>query len=196
MIRKIMVAGGAILLLAAVGLTYRRMQEPVITPASAPEAEGDEALRPVPAQATQPKNREAGMAQDFTLQNLAGKNITLSGYRGRKVVILEFWATWCGPCRLTMATLQKFGSNHSQSVEVLSINQQEDPKRVADFIKAMSYTSLHVLLDKDGAVSAAYRVHGIPTMYVIDKEGLLRQKMVGYRPDLESILEQVVGPMM
>ncbi|MEK7766999.1 MAG: TlpA disulfide reductase family protein, partial [bacterium] len=111
------------------------------------------------------------------------------------VVIMDFWATWCGPCRMAMPALQSFQQKHAKHVEVLSINQLENAERVAAFVKANNL-QLHVLLDQDGAVSSAYRVFGIPTLYVVDKTGILRQKYVGYRQDLEQLLEQVITPLL
>jgi len=156
-----------------------------------PAVAGD-AVHPLPLQGTQPKDKAAPLAPDFTLMDLEGKQVTLSGYRGKKIVVIDFWATWCGPCRLTMPALHNYGKNHKKTVEVLSIDQQEDPVRVAEFIKAAGYGAIHVLIDKDGSVSQGYRVYGIPTMFVIDKDGLLRYKFVGYRPDLESHLDTVI----
>jgi len=153
-------------------------------------------VHPFKAQASKAKPAGgANEAPDFTLTDVDGKTVNLSDYRGKKVVILDFWATWCGPCRAAMPLIQSFYEKNKKNVEVLSINEQETAERVAAFIKQTGYT-YRVLLDKDGKVESNYRVYGIPTLFVIDKEGDLRHKSVGYRPDLEQQLTEIINPLI
>jgi len=153
-------------------------------------------VRPFKAQASKAKPAGgANEAPDFTLTDVDGKTVNLSDYRGKKVVILDFWATWCGPCRAAMPLIQSFYEKNKKHVEVLSINEQETAERVAAFIKQTGYT-YRVLLDKDGKVESSYRVYGIPTLFVIDKEGDLRHKSVGYRADLEQQLGEIIKPLI
>ncbi len=152
-------------------------------------------VKPFKAQASKPKPAGgANEAPDFTLTDVDGKTVNLSDYRGKKVVILDFWATWCGPCRAAMPLIQSYYEKNKGKVEVLSINEQETPDRVAAFIKQTGYT-YRVLLDRDGKVESAYRVYGIPTLFVVDKDGDLRHKSVGYRPDLEQQLTEIITPL-
>ncbi len=154
---------------------------------------------PANAQGTKPKQGGGAPntvpAPDFTLKDLDGKSVTLSSYRGKKVVVIDFWATWCGPCRFTMPLLQKFHDRNKGKIEVLSIDQQEDPAKVAAFIKNAGYT-FRVLIDPDNGVSSQYRVYGIPTLFVIDKSGGLAYKHVGARADLDTHLEQIIAPLL
>lgn len=175
---------GAVVLTGGAALTWQHMNTPVVAQPPSQSA------GLIPAQATKPKTR---LAHNFTLKNLDGKNVTLSDYRGKKVVVLDFWATWCGPCRMTMPALESFQVKHRKRLEVLSINQLEDPQRVAAYINNQSYESLHVLLDQDGRVSREYRVYGIPTLYVINLEGVMCYKHVGYRPGLGAHLEEAIA---
>jgi thiol-disulfide isomerase/thioredoxin len=188
----------ATIIVGALVLVYGIFREPVVAgtpPAQVSTAEMTRLAAPSPMQGSQPKDKAAVPAPDFTLADLDGKQVALSGFRGKKVVIIDFWATWCGPCRMTMPALHSYAQKNKKTVEVLSIDQQEDPRRVAEFINAQSYSGLHVLLDRDGAVSQAYRVYGIPTLFVIDKQGLLRHKFMGYRPDLEQYIAQVISQL-
>lgn len=157
-------------------------------------ADADKAPGTFRAQATPPK-QTGKSAGDFALKDLNGKTVALSQYRGKKVVILDFWATWCGPCRLVMPQVERYAAKHPNDVALLSINQKEDPERVAAFVKNHGMPA-HVLLDIDGEVSEAYRVYGLPTLFIIDKQGTLRFKHVGFRPDLEAQLEKAIAPML
>ncbi len=146
------------------------------------------------AQATPPK-QTGRQAPDFSLKDLEGKTVSLSQYRGKKVVILDFWATWCGPCRMVMPQVESYAAKHPQDVALLSINQKEDRERVASFVRNHGMPA-HVLMDMEGEVSEAYRVYGLPTLFIIDKQGVLRFRHIGFRPDLESQLEKAIAPML
>lgn len=115
-------------------------------------------------------------AIDFSLTNLDGKKVKLSDYRG-KVVVLDFWATWCGPCRATFPKMQKLVNNYKKDpIAFLFINTwernspEEIKKNVTKFIKDNRY-SFNVLFDFDDTVVAKYKVQGIPAKIVIDKKG-------------------------
>lgn len=169
------------------------------SPHRQPGSENPPAVRhPLPAafraQATPPK-QTGRQAPDFTLQDLDGKPVTLSKHRGKKVVILDFWATWCGPCRMVMPQVERYAAKHPEDVALLSINQKEDRERVASFVRNHGMPA-HVLLDTEGEVSDVYRVYGLPTLFIIDKQGVLRFKHIGFRPDLESQLEKAIAPML
>ncbi len=134
-------------------------------------------------------------APDFNLTDLAGNSIALRELRG-KTVILDFWATWCGPCIASFPGMQmavdKFKSD--ESVAFLFINTWERgsdvKKMVADFLGKKNYR-FHVLLDSDNKVVEAYGVEGIPTKFVIDKNGKIRFKSVGFGGDAEKLVEEL-----
>ena len=109
-------------------------------------------------------------APEFSLRELNGNVAGLSGYRG-KIVLLNFWATWCGPCRDEMPSMEQLSRNFGgQGLTVVAINQRENAALVARFMKTHNL-NFSTLLDADGRVAASYRVYGIPVSYVIDSDG-------------------------
>ncbi|MEM5948499.1 TlpA disulfide reductase family protein [Spirochaetia bacterium 38H-sp] len=117
-------------------------------------------------------------APDFIVKALDGKDVSLSDYEG-KVVFLNFWATWCPPCRMEMPWIETMVQKiKGHDVVFLAINVQEDKDTVKAFIEENNYT-FPVLLDTSGTVSGIYGVSGIPTTYFIDKKGMVRGRLVG-----------------
>ena len=126
-------------------------------------------------------------APDFSLQDLTNQPVTLSSYRGQKVVLLDFWATWCGPCKMAMPGLQALHEEFKdRGLEILSLNQGETGEQVRNFISRKKYT-FHVVLDQDQAVGNKYGVRGIPTLVVVDKRGLVQWLHVGYSEDTSDL---------
>lgn len=115
-------------------------------------------------------------APDFTLKNLDGKEISLSDYKG-KIVLLNFWATWCKYCDLEMPDLNKL-NNENDDVVVLAVNYLEPHKTVKPYIEKGKY-EFDVVLDEDGDVSRTYLISPLPTSYFIDKEGILLGRIEG-----------------
>ncbi len=144
----------------------------------------------------QPVFSQPAPAAGFVLRDLAGDSVSLSDFSGKKVVILDFWATWCPPCRASLPALAKFRNRYAaRGVEVLSVNLEESPQRVRDFISSQGL-ALRVLLDSDGNMARSYRVQGIPTVLVLDKQGRERERIVGFRPDLETRLAETVEGLL
>ena len=133
-------------------------------------------------------------APAFRLSDLAGATVELEGMRGDRIVLVEFWATWCPPCRMVLATLRRMEQTlREDNVEVLSVNQGEAAEQVRQFV-AKEGIPFHVVLDPDGAVSASYRVTSLPTMVLIDRRGTVRWIHVGHMPEtdeLRDVLRQV-----
>lgn len=127
----------------------------------------------------------AQKAPDFTLQDTDGNAVSLSDYQG-KVVFLDFWASWCPPCRASIPAIKDLHKNMSENpnVIVLGINSGENEKTVADFMKkmGMDYPNLY----GTNAVSKKYNVTGIPAFFIIDKNGQIAKKYAGYRNGLEK----------
>lgn len=120
-------------------------------------------------------------APDFALQTMNGEEMKLSDLRGKKV-ILNFWATWCPPCRAEMPDMQKFyEKNAGEGIEILAVNLTDSEKSLADIEQFMDEFEITfpVLLDEQSEVAMAYYAFSIPTSYFIDSNGAIQQKMVG-----------------
>ncbi|MBT2684908.1 redoxin domain-containing protein [Bacillus sp. ISL-37] len=119
----------------------------------------------------------AGMvAPTFTLKNLAGEEVSLNDYRGKKVM-LNFWATWCPPCKEEMPAMEQFYKENSKEVEILAVNL--DPQNnVKSFVKDNELT-FPILLDQDGTTQQTYSIISIPTTFIIDEQGLILKKHIG-----------------
>jgi thiol-disulfide isomerase/thioredoxin len=135
----------------------------------------------------------AHAAPDFSLKELGGDFVSLSDFRGRAVVVLDFWATWCGPCVQSMPALEALRKKYTdKGAEVLSVNVGEDERTVRAFLEQRGF-KLRVLLDPANHAANAYQVRGIPTMVIIDKAGGLRERFVGYGPGREAQIEQAIN---
>ncbi|MBI2302532.1 MAG: TlpA family protein disulfide reductase [Armatimonadetes bacterium] len=121
------------------------------------------------------------VAPNFTLKDLSDAAVTLSALKG-KVVFLDFWATWCPPCRAALPHTQEISKRQEArkgKLVVLALDQAESKDTVRNFMHRNGYT-FRCLLDKDGAVGGKYNVHGIPLFAVIDKHGVVKAVEVGY----------------
>ena len=117
----------------------------------------------------------------FQLVDLEGSQIALSDFKG-KVVLLNFWATWCGPCRVEMPAMETLYQDlHKEGLEVLAVSIDSQGKIVTQpFQEAMGLTFL-ILHDPDYQVGAAYGARTLPMTYLIDREGVIRHRIFGAR---------------
>jgi peroxiredoxin/outer membrane lipoprotein-sorting protein len=121
-------------------------------------------------------------AADFALSDLEGNTHRLSAERG-KVVMLDFWATWCGPCRMQMPAVDKlYQEFKSKGLVVFAVNQREPADRAKAFVQKNSYTTT-TLLDSEGEVGRQYGVRGIPTLVIIGRDGTIVAHWVGVHPE-------------
>jgi thiol-disulfide isomerase/thioredoxin len=119
-------------------------------------------------------------APGFTLKDIRGDDISLEDFKGR-TVFLNFWATWCSPCRAEMPAMEKLHrSFKDRGLMVVAVNYLEDGDRVLKYIRKMSYT-FTVLMDNDGYVSGKYRVNAIPVTFLIDRDGRIVGRARGMR---------------
>jgi len=135
-------------------------------------------------------------APDFSLKLLGGDEVKLSDYRG-KVVFMNFWATWCGPCRFEMPSMQRlYDSVASDQFEIIAVNLREDEDMVDDFMEELGLT-FPVMLDTTGYVGSVYGVRGIPTTFLLDKQGRLIGRIVGTRewdtPSFEALIKDLMA---
>ncbi|MCA1053834.1 TlpA family protein disulfide reductase [Rossellomorea aquimaris] len=122
-------------------------------------------------------------AIDFKLSDLTGKDVTLSQFKGKKVVV-NFWATWCPPCKEEMPIMEEFYNSNREEVEVLAINI--DPQyNVKEYQQAMGLT-FPILLDEDDKINKAYDILTVPTTYVINEQGIITHKQIGALTSIES----------
>lgn len=120
-------------------------------------------------------------APDFTLRDLSGKRFALKQLRG-KAVFVNFWATWCVPCREEMPQMEKLHREFKgRGLEVVAVNFREDKETVKKFSDELGIT-FRILLDPDGAVSNEYGAWSLPLSYFIDREGIFIGKVSGARP--------------
>ncbi len=130
-------------------------------------------------------------APDFRLKTIQGKNIQLSQLRG-SAVLINFWATWCQPCRLEMPSIQDQYVQYKSELIVLAVNLSEPLDVVIEFVNSLDI-SFDVLLDPDGSIPELYNVRGYPTSFFIDSKGIIRIIHIGYMTEsqLENYLSQV-----
>jgi len=138
-------------------------------------------------QTTPAPQSPAGPAPDGTLQLLDGSAVPLSGFTGQKVVVLDFWASWCGPCRKGLPMVQAVSDYFTgRDVVFYAVNLREDIDKVKPFFDGAGL-SLPVALD-DGTLSEAFGVTGIPHTVVIGKDGNIKSVHTGFSPDLDVLL--------
>ncbi|MCE3223906.1 MAG: resA [Nitrospira sp.] len=122
------------------------------------------------------------VAPDFQLPDLNDKQLRLSDYRG-KVVFLNFWATWCKPCREEMPSMEVLYKNFEKDglvILAVSIDRVTTKKEIPPFVKGLNLT-FPVLVDSWGQTDKRYKLMGVPETYIIDQQGVLREKVIGPR---------------
>jgi thiol-disulfide isomerase/thioredoxin len=140
---------------------------------------------------------EAGKpAPNFKLPDLNGNQVTLEQFKG-KVVLLDFWATWCGPCRMSMPQLERLQAQYPSDLALLAINLQEERDQVSSYVRSENIHS-RVLLDEQGEVARVYRAGAIPFQVLIDKTGIIRHTQMGFSPRMtdsfRELIEQLRNP--
>ncbi|MXW20825.1 MAG: TlpA family protein disulfide reductase [Gammaproteobacteria bacterium] len=119
---------------------------------------------------------------DFSGVDLDGADITLSEFRNREVVVLDFWASWCQPCIRSMPSLEALNEAFEhRDVEFLAVNVGEGPELVREFVEDTEFT-VRVVMDEGEDISGAYGVRGIPQLVVVGRDGKVAHIELGYPP--------------
>jgi thiol-disulfide isomerase/thioredoxin len=185
-IRDLMITAGAVSALTIVGCGNSGDR--------AAQASGEKAA-PAAAGAVRTTGAIGEQAFDFTLKNLEGRDVRLSDFRG-KIVILDFWATWCGPCKMEIPHFKELYKEYrARGLEIVGIALDNQGARVvAPFVKqnAVEYVTL---IGNQDAVSRYGNFTGIPTTFIIDPQGKIVNKFVGYRSktDFEVEITKLLG---
>ena len=144
---------------------------------------------------TSPSVMISKSAPQFTLAALDGEKVSLADYRGRKTVVVSYWASWCGPCKVELPELREFYNRYHKAdadFEILAISIDEE-KADAEKYAAEEKLPFPVLLDPQSKTADAYLVEGIPTMFVIDKDGKIVHTHAGLEPAIDTRLTSELG---
>lgn len=139
---------------------------------------------------------EGSQAPDFTLQDLSGKSVRLSSLRG-KVVLLNFWATWCPPCREEVPSLVRLNkAMQGKPFEMLAVSVDEGGKAAVEAFFKKEGATLPALLDTEGKAARLYGTTGVPETFVIDAKGVILKKVLGpmdwSSPEVLSALAEIM----
>ena len=136
-------------------------------------------------------------APQFGLLDLDGKKVNLQDLKN-KVVVVDFWATWCGPCIKSFPGMQKMVTKYKDDPEVKFVfidtweNGDNKEKGASDFMTTNKY-DFHVLMDNDNKVVESFKVSGIPTKFVVDKKGVTRFKSVGFGGSDDKLVSELTA---
>jgi len=137
----------------------------------------------------QPAMKLKGLAApEATFDLLGGGKTTLADHKGKDVVILDFWATWCGPCVEGLPVTAQVAREYAgKNVVLYAMNQQEEESLITPFLKQHNL-DIKVGLDKDGSIGKAFRVEGIPQTIIVGKDGIIKAVHIGFSPNLKALL--------
>jgi peroxiredoxin len=135
-------------------------------------------------------------APEFQTQFLNDEDFKLSDHKG-KVIVLDFWATWCGPCVRALPELLKATSGFNQNkVALFAVNQGESSKVISNFLKKKQLKALSVIMDETRMIGGDYKVKGIPKTVVIDQKGIIRHVHVGFSANMGDQLESEIESLL
>jgi len=137
-----------------------------------------------------------GVAPDFTATDLNGKKVRLSDFRGKKAVVVSFFATWCPPCREEMPHLQKLSQKYAgKSVAFLAVSVDAPGTNLKPFVKQYGL-KFPVLHDVKGEAAKAYDVNAIPLLVIVDKKGRIVHRKEGFSPGMEKEISKEIEAVL
>ncbi len=137
----------------------------------------------------------SGAAPDFTLKSRSGENLKLSEFRG-EVVMINFWASWCGPCRQEMPLLDElYQRYHPMGFTILGVNVDQDREAALRLLKEIP-VNFPILFDEDNKVSERYELMAMPSTVMVDRDGNMRFVHLGYLPGYEQEYEAQIKALL
>ena len=135
-------------------------------------------------------NQVGQPAPEITVQRISGKPVSLSNYRGQ-VVLLDIWASWCGPCKQELPMLDDIASRlHHRGVEILAVSVDQERENVVKFLGARGHWALTIAHDSTGEIADRLQPDKMPTSYIIDRQGIIRYVNYGFQPSDAATIEQ------
>ncbi len=129
-------------------------------------------------------------APEITVQRMSGKPVSLSNYRGQ-VVLLDVWASWCGPCKQELPMLDEIASRlHHRGVEILAVSVDQERENVVKFLGARGHWALTIAHDPKGEIADRLQPDKMPTSYIIDRQGIIRYVNYGFVPSDAPTIER------
>lgn len=134
-------------------------------------------------------------APEFTLKDVNGRNVSIASLRGQ-VVLINFWATWCPPCRAEMPSMNRLYREYKgKGLEILAISTDNSASKVKDYISKNSL-AFQVLMDDNIKVARQYKVFSLPTTFLIDRNGIIVDRFLGEQdwisPELKKRIEELL----
>lgn len=135
-------------------------------------------------------------APDFTLKDINGNNVSISSLKG-KTLLINFWATWCPPCRAEMPSLNRMYNEYKgRGLVVLAVSTDKNINAVKDFLSKKPF-DFYILTDADTKVTRQFKVFSLPTTFLIDKNGVIIQKYLGEEewesPEIRKNVREILG---
>lgn len=135
--------------------------------------------------------QEGQNAPDFSTTSIDGGQVRLKDYLGRPIVLV-FWASWCGPCRVEAPQVERLAKSYGERVQVVGVNAGEEPSTAVRAARQLGMT-WPIAMDSDGSIREAYAVGAIPMVLIIDKNGVVRHRNNGVPSDVHRLLDGLLG---